>query len=173
MTPPCLLRVSSVQWERDYYRTAHPLKFRSEHGGQRRWNSAFPQMPLLFCISVHIFRRNCTCDVHWKKYYCPILPLIYIYTTNHQNYKYIRISPLRHFLLRSFSLKIALKFKINKISVLRNFTWNKKQKINYIIFNLLSVYVYLHSPEQLQQNTLQDPVAQHSHGCTFIKLQIM
>ena len=61
MTQPRLLRVSgeSVQWRRDY--TVHPPKFGSEYREWRRWNSAFPQMPLLFCVNIHIFGQNCTC----------------------------------------------------------------------------------------------------------------
>ena len=53
VTPPCLYRVSgeSLQWKRD--QSTQVLK------RTLRWDCAFPQMPLLFCFSLHIFWRTC------------------------------------------------------------------------------------------------------------------
>ena len=84
----------------------------------------FPQVPLLFCVSVHIFGRNVLLYVHGKKSYCPIFP----FTIHYYIFGMELVSFLHSGLLSIFIAILWMTFRQNSS------TFPEKKLLNYSFF---------------------------------------
>ena len=101
----------------------NPLKIWSKHGERQRWNNVFPQMPFLFCGSVHIYGQNCTCVLFLKKkILLPHIPFYFI--CDYYNYQNVKIRALILIDILSFD-NFDTEFKIEEFDIM-NFSLSRK-----------------------------------------------
>ena len=109
--------------KKESYTTVNPLKIWSKHGERQRWNNVFPQMPFLFCGSVHIYGQNCTCVLFLKKkILLPHIPFYFI--CDYYNYQNVKIRALILIDILSFD-NFDTEFKIEEFDIM-NFSLSRK-----------------------------------------------